>query len=183
MTQRSAETGEHYISHNRSEYLQMVRRAAGGGLLMSVTTLLKFGLAALAFSAFWGGFWAGVNYSISFVLIQLLHWTVATKQPAMTAPAMAAKLKDMQSSEDATHTLEAFVDEVANLVRTQVAAILGNVLVVFPAALILSLLWWQMFGATPLDAAHAQSTLDSLHVWALRPCLPPTPGCCRLPAV
>ena len=164
VTERSAETGEHYISHNRSEYLQMVRRAAGGGLLMSVTTLLKFGLAALAFSAFWGGFWAGVNYSISFVLIQLLHWTVATKQPAMTAPSMAAKLKDMQSSEDATHTLEAFVDEVANLVRTQVAAILGNVLVVFPAALILSLLWWQMFGATPLDAAHAQSTLDSLHV-------------------
>ena len=164
VTERSAETGEHYISHNRSEYLQMVRRAAGGGLLMSVTTLLKFGLAALAFSAFWGGFWAGVNYSISFVLIQLLHWTVATKQPAMTAPAMAAKLKDMQSSEDATHTLEAFVDEVANLVRTQVAAILGNVLVVFPAALILSLLWWQLFGAAPLDAAHAQSTLDSLHV-------------------
>ena len=164
VAERSAETGEHYISHNRSEYLQMVRRAAGGGLLMSVTTLLKFGLAALAFSAFWGGFWAGVNYSISFVLIQLLHWTVATKQPAMTAPAMAAKLKDMQSSEDAAHTLEAFVDEVANLVRTQVAAILGNVLVVFPAALILSLLWWQMFGATPLDAAHAQSTLDSLHV-------------------
>ena len=164
VTERSAETGEHYISHNRSEYLQMVRRAAGGGLLMSVTTLLKFGLAALAFSAFWGGFWAGVNYSISFVLIQLLHWTVATIQPAMTAPAMAAKLKDMQSSEDAAHTLEAFVDEVANLVRTQVAAILGNVLVVFPAALILSLLWWQMFGATPLDAAHAQSTLDSLHV-------------------
>lgn len=164
VTERSAETGEHYISHNRSEYLQMVRRAAGGGLLMSVTTLLKFGLAALAFSAFWGGFWAGVNYSISFVLIQLLHWTVATKQPAMTAPAMAAKLKDMQSSEDAAHTLEAFVDEVANLVRTQVAAILGNVLVVFPAALILSLLWWQLFGATPLDAAYAQSTLDSLHV-------------------
>ena len=164
VTERSAETGEHYISHNRSEYLQMVRRAAGGGLLMSVTTLLKFGLAALAFSAFWGGFWAGVNYSISFVLIQLLHWTVATKQPAMTAPAMAAKLKDMQSSEDAAHTLEAFVDEVANLVRTQVAAILGNVLVVFPAALVLSLLWWQMFGATPLDAEHAQSTLDSLHV-------------------
>ena len=164
VTERSAETGEHYISHNRSEYLQMVRRAAGGGLLMSVTTLLKFGLAALAFSAFWGGFWAGVNYSISFVLIQLLHWTVATKRPAMTAPAMAAKLKDMQSSEDAAHTLEAFVDEVANLVRTQVAAILGNVLVVFPAALVLSLLWWQMFGATPLDAAHAQSTLDSLHV-------------------
>jgi hypothetical protein len=34
-------------------------------------------------------------YSASFVLIQFLHWTLATKQPAMTAPAMAAKLKDL----------------------------------------------------------------------------------------
>ncbi len=164
VTERSAETGEHYISHNRSEYLQMVRRAAGGGLLMSATTLLKFGIAALAFSAFWGGFWAGVNYSISFVLIQLLHWTVATKQPAMTAPAMAAKLKDMHTSDDPPGALAAFVDEVANLVRTQVAAVLGNVLVVAPAALALALLFMQLFGHPPLDAEHARSTLDSLHV-------------------
>lgn len=164
VTERSAETGEHYISHNRSEYLEMVRRAAGGGLLMSATTLLKFGIAALAFSAFWGGFWAGVNYAISFVLIQLFHWTVATKQPAMTAPAMAAKLKDMQASDDPPGTLSAFVDEVANLVRTQVAAILGNVLVVFPAALLLSLVVAQTFGSPPLTEEHAQEVLDSLHV-------------------
>ena len=33
--------------------------------------------------------------TVSFVVIQLLHFTLATKQPAMTAPAMAAKLKDI----------------------------------------------------------------------------------------
>ncbi|MBS7349110.1 MAG: site-specific recombinase [Comamonas sp.] len=166
VTERSAETGEHYISHTRAEYLQMVRRAAGGGLLMSVTTLLKFSLAALAFSAFWGGFWAGVNYSISFVLIQLLHLTVATKQPAMTAPAMAAKLKDVQSSQDSAGSLSAFADEVASLVRTQVAAILGNVLVVFPAALLLAWLWAQYgsSGQPLLDEQQALHTLESLHL-------------------
>jgi site-specific recombinase len=62
------------------------------------------------------------------VLIQMLHFTVATKQPAMTAPAMAAKLKDIQSD----GSIQEFVDEVAHLVRSQVAAILGNVLIVFP---------------------------------------------------
>ena len=31
------------------------------------------------------------------MLIQLLHFTVATKQPAMTAPAMAEKLADVAS--------------------------------------------------------------------------------------
>ena len=51
---------------------------------MAFTTMAKFGLYALALSAFWG-FWAGMNYAVSFVLIQLLHFTVATKQPAMTA--------------------------------------------------------------------------------------------------
>lgn len=158
MTERSAETGEHYITRNGKEYVQMLRHAAGGGLVMSVTTLVKFGLAALAFSAFWGGFWAGLNYAISFVLIQLLHFTVATKQPAMTAPAIASKLKNI----DEPGAIDSFVDEVANLTRTQVAAILGNVLVVFPAALGLSLLFYYAFGTAPLDEAHATHVLDSL---------------------
>lgn len=158
VTERSAETGEHYITRNSREYLQMLRRAAGGGLVMSVTTLVKFGLAALAFSAFWGGFWAGLNYAISFVLIQLLHFTVATKQPAMTAPAMASKLKNI--NEDGA--IETFVDEVANLTRSQVAAILGNVLVVFPAALGLAWLFSRARGHPPLDVVHATQVLDSL---------------------
>ena len=158
VTERSAETGEQYITRTGSEYLRMLRHAAGGGLLMSVTTMIKFGLAALAFSAFWGGFWAGINYAISFVLIQLLHFTVATKQPAMTAPAMASKLKDINEQ----GAVDRFVDEVANLTRTQVAAILGNVLVVFPAALGLAVLFNLAFGVPPLDEKHATEVLDSL---------------------
>ena len=97
VAERSAETGEHYITRTPAEYRAMVGKAAGGGAVMAFTTLVKFGLYALALSAFWGGFLAGVNYALSFVLIQLLHFTVATKQPAMTAPAMAAKLKELDS--------------------------------------------------------------------------------------
>jgi len=92
------------------------------------------------------------------VLIQLLHFTVATKQPAMTAPAMASKLKNI--NEDGA--IETFVDEVANLTRSQVAAILGNVLVVFPAALGLAWLFSQALGHPPLDVVHATQVLDSL---------------------
>ncbi|MBS0301358.1 MAG: site-specific recombinase [Proteobacteria bacterium] len=160
VAERSAETGEHYITRTGGEYLAMVRQAAGGGLVMAATTLIKFGLYALALSAFWGGFMAGVNYAVSFVLIQLLHFTVATKQPAMTAPAMAAKLKDLEGNE----AVESFVDEVAHLVRSQVAAVLGNVLLVFPAALGLALLIAQMLGRPAIDARHALHTLESLHL-------------------
>ncbi|MET1537740.1 recombinase, partial [Burkholderia sola] len=97
VAERSAETGEHYITRTGREYLSMLTKAAGGGFVMAFTTLMKFALYALGLSAFWGGLAAGINYSISFVLIQLLHFTVATKQPAMTAPAMAAKLKDLRA--------------------------------------------------------------------------------------
>ena len=160
VAERSAETGEHYITRTRSEYFAMVGNAAGGGAVMAFTTLIKFALYALALSAFWGGFLAGIDYAISFVLIQMLHFTVATKQPAMTAPAMAAKLKEM----DNVAGVEEFVDKVTYLVRSQVAAVLGNVLVVFPAALGLAWLWAWGTGTPVLDEAHALETLASLHL-------------------
>jgi site-specific recombinase len=97
VAERSAETGEHYIAHTRDEYRDMLQRAAGGGAVLAGTTLLKFGVMALGLTAFWSGFWAGANYAVSFVVIMLLHWTVATKQPAMTAPAMAQRLGDLKS--------------------------------------------------------------------------------------
>ena len=160
VAERSAETGEHYITCNRSDYFAMVRMAAGGGLVMAFTTLAKFGLYALALSAFWAGFAAGLNYALSFVLIQLLHFTVATKQPAMTAPAMAAKLKELGSS----NAIEAFVDEITHLVRSQVAAVLGNVLAVFPAVLLLALAIPLLTGGPAISHAQAEHVIDSLHL-------------------
>lgn len=158
VTERSAETGEHYITRDRASYLQMVKKAAGGGALTAITVLLKFGIYALGLSAFWSGLGAGLMYAASFVAIQLLHLTLATKQPAMTAPAMAARLRDI----DSDGAVNDFVDEVANLVRSQVAAVLGNVLVVVPAVVGIALLAQLALERPLLDAAHAAATLKSL---------------------
>ncbi|WP_313311224.1 site-specific recombinase [Pulveribacter sp.] len=160
VAERSAETGEHYITRTAGEYLAMVRKAAGGGAVMAFTTLIKLGLYALALPVFWGGFLAGINYAASFVLIQLLHFTVATKQPAMTAPAMAAKLNDL----DDDASVEEFVDKVTHLVRSQVAAVLGNVLLVFPVALALALGIGWLKDEPALDETHARQVLESLHL-------------------
>jgi site-specific recombinase len=160
VAERSAETGEHYITRTGAEYRSMLRKAAGGGALMAFTTMAKFGLYALALSAFWGGFMAGVNYAVSFVLIQLLHFTVATKQPAMTAPAMAAKLKELGSGD----AIESFVDEITHLVRSQVAAVLGNVLVVFPAVLALATAIALATGAPAISEKQAEHVFESLHL-------------------
>ena len=161
MAERSAETGEHYITRNRADYKQMLGKAMGGGAVTALTTLLKFMVVAIGLSAFWSGFWASVAYAGTFVLIQLLHFTLATKQPAMTAPAMAAKLKDIASDETPT-TLEDFVDEVTHLVRSQVAAVFGNVFMVVPAVLLVNGAIQLLLGQPMISAASAHHVLESL---------------------
>lgn len=158
LAERSAETGEHYITRTPAEYRSMLAKAAGGGAATALTTWAKFALGALGLAAFWGGFWAGAMYAASFMLIQLMHWTLATKQPAMTAPAMAAKLMDLNSGQ----AIEDFVDEVAHLVRSQVAAVVGNVGMVVPTVLALSGALWLASGAPMISRAEADYVFKSL---------------------
>lgn len=160
VTERSAETGEHYITRTREEYMGMLAKAAGGGAATALTTWAKFLLLALGLGAFWSGVWIGAMYAASFVFIQLMHWTLATKQPAMTAPAMAARLKDLSGG----GAIEEFVDEVANLVRSQAAAVVGNVALVAPCVLLLCAGLWLVSGAPMIDRAHADYVLHSLHL-------------------
>lgn len=159
VTERNAETGEHYITRTGAEYRQMLGRALGGGAVIGLTTLAKFGIAALGFTAFWGGFWAGVNYAASFVAVHLLHWTVATKQPAMTAPAMAAKLQGVASDDNA---VEGFVDEVAHLIRSQTAGIVGNLVAVVPVVLAAQGLAWWLMDEPLIGQYKAEHVLESL---------------------
>lgn len=158
VAERSSETGEHYITRTRGEYRDMLGKAAGGGALTAVTTWMKFAVMALGLSAFWGGFWAGVSYAASFVVIQLLHCTLATKQPAMTAPAMAAKLKDLSHP----GALDDFADEVTHLMRSQVAAVLGNVLAVFPVVVLISGAMQLALGQPMIGAKEAEYVFHSL---------------------
>jgi len=158
VAERSAETGQHYITRTRAEYKKMLGAAAGGGAVLAATTFIKFAVLALTLSAFWGGFWAGVNYAASFVAVQLLHFTVATKQPAMTAPAMAEKLTDLSSNE----AVEGFVEEVAQLIRSQAAGIFGNLAAVTPIVLAVQFACRAIFGVPLVGHADAVHVLESI---------------------
>ncbi len=158
VAERNAETGEHYITTDRAAWRDMLARAAGGGAVIAGTTFVKFAVYALGLTAFWAGFWSGVNYAGSFVIIMLLHWTVATKQPAMTAPAMAATLAE--GTDDAQ--IEAFVDRVAQLIRSQAAGIFGNLMVCGPLVLAVQLAWQAVFGVPLVGPKEAEHVLESL---------------------
>jgi site-specific recombinase len=165
VAERSAETGDHYITRDRAAYRDMLRRAAGGGAVIAGTTFVKFAIGALGLAAFWNGFWAGANYALSFVVIMLLHWTVATKQPAMTAPALAASLGALERAregEERDAAVSAFVDRVAQLIRSQAAGIFGNLVVCGP--LVLGVQWAARaaFGAPLVGPEQAEYVLHSL---------------------
>ena len=160
VAERSAETGEHYITRDRLEYRTMLGRACGGGAVIAGTTFVKFAVMALGMTAFWTGFWSGVNYALSFVIVMLLHWTVATKQPAMTAPAMAAALPSGRASSD--EELASFVDKVAQLIRSQTAGILGNLVVCGPLVLAIQWLAIALSGQPLVSKADAQYILQSV---------------------
>ena len=127
VAERHAETGAHYITRTWPEYRAMLRQAAGGGAVLAGTTFAKFGILTLGLAPFWAGFGAGLNYAISFLIVHLLHWTVATKQPAMTAPAMAAKLAELRTEAASEVRLGAASTAAAtNLAETTAAQFLAG---------------------------------------------------------
>ena len=160
VTERNAESGEHYITRNGAEYRQMLGAAAGGGIVMAFATWGKLAVIALGLSAFWGGLAAGLNYALAFVIVMLLHWTIATKQPAMTAPAMAAKLRDV----NAPGAIDNFVIEVMYLLRSQFAAIVGNLALVAPLALALGALASWLGWGTLMTTGHARHVIEEHHL-------------------
>jgi len=162
VAERHAETGEHYITRTRAEYRGMLRQAAGGGAVIGGTTFAKFGILALGLAPFWAGLGAGLNYAISFLIVHLLHWTVATKQPAMTAPAMADKLAGIRGTADDAAAIEGFVDEVTHLVRSQIAGIVGNIALVIPVVLAVQGLAWWALGRPLISDKDAHYVLHSL---------------------
>ena len=103
-------TGEHYLTHDRAEYTAMLWSAAIGGAVTGLTVLVKFALTGHGLPPFIEGVLAATNYALSFVAIHFLHGTLATKQPAMTAAAIAAKLNAARHR----RRLREFVDEVAS---------------------------------------------------------------------
>lgn len=132
LVERFSVSGEHYITRNTKEYRDMFKSAAGGGALTAITTLIKLIITKAQAPLFIEGLFHGINYAGSFLTISLFHFTLATKQPAMTAPALSLKLKNIKQRDQ----IQSFIDEVANLIRSQFIAAIGNVGLVIPVALI-----------------------------------------------
>ena len=156
MVEQTGDTGEHYIARNRHEWGAMGWSAAGGGALAVGTALGKYGLSTLPLAPLLLGLALAFNYTASFFLIQVMGFTLASKQPAMTAAALARAL---ETSNGQAREIEL----VAAITRSQAIATLGNVLAAIPTALLVSLLWIRFTGHGPLSPETALHSLHGSH--------------------
>lgn len=167
VTDNAAKTGEHYIAASRAEYFGMWRAAMGAGLLIAGMALVKIFASKLALAPVGYALAYSLIYGLGFVVIYMLHLTIATKQPAMTAQTIAGFLGEANNGR--VSDLERVVDLIAAVARSQLAAIGGNVLVALPTAMLIAGAWIKWHGSAPFaddKALHLLHDLDPLG-WAL----------------
>lgn len=134
ITNHTAETGSHYITSSRKEYMKMFYKASGGGIIVGALCVLKMLYGYFPGSDFFHAFLYSMNYAMGFVMIYLMGFTLATKQPAMTAATMTKVLSEEGGG---TRNNTEFAHLVSQLFRSQFIAFVGNVLLSFPIALII----------------------------------------------
>lgn len=160
MTESASKTGERYMTATRSEYFGMLRSAALGGLIIALMATLKIVLEWQGFAPLNAALAFCLNYGIGFVLIHILGGTVATKQPAMTANAIAASIGEARGKH---RDLDSLVELIARTVRSQLGAILGNIGVAIPMAVMIGGLVYVLSGSHFISPAQANVLLAEVN--------------------
>jgi site-specific recombinase len=160
VTENASRTGEHYITENRSEYYALMRSAMGAGVIIAMMAMFKIVFAKQHLAPLTEAIVFSLNYGLGFILIHILHFTVATKQPAMTAAAIAATIDN--ASDTKSKEMDNLVAMIANTMRSQLVAIFGNVVIAIPMAMLLA--WGVLYftGQSFIDADKANNLLADI---------------------
>ncbi|MDR2093479.1 MAG: site-specific recombinase [Azoarcus sp.] len=175
MTESAGKTGEKYITTTRREYFSMLGSAALGGFIIAFMSALKITLAARHMPPLTEALCFCLNYGIGFALIHILGGTVATKQPAMTANAIAASIEETRGK---IRDLDNLADTVVRTLRSQFAAILGNLGLSIPVAILFSFVFQYLFDGAFIDAAKADELLADASPFSGAPFFAAVAGVC-----
>ncbi|MEC7816705.1 MAG: site-specific recombinase [Pseudomonadota bacterium] len=162
VTENASDHGEHYIAGSRREYLSMLGSAAGGGFIIAFMALIKILILQLELTRGWETLWVSLNYGLGFMLIHMLHCTVATKQPAMTAASIAEKVEQGEHGRANARKLAELLIRVG---RTQFVAIIGNVAVALTVAFAVGWAYLHYQGQPLISTDRYDYMLGGIHPW------------------
>ncbi|MBC6493171.1 hypothetical protein ACFSQD_03275 [Flavihumibacter stibioxidans] len=153
--------GEKYITTNPEEFRLLFRSAVGGGFIVSFVAVIKNLLGKLVLPPFWMGFLYSTNYAAGFVAMDRTNTTLATKQPAFTASAVANSLDSKKHK--GQPDLKNLAITIGNISRSQIASFAGNLLVVFPLTYLLVWLMEYSLGYRIVNGEQALKLLGDQH--------------------
>ena len=162
VTEYAGKAGEQYITATRGEYFSMARAALGAGACIAVIAFLKLLFHGAELAPLNEMLVYALNYGLGFALIYTFGFTIATKQPAMTANAIAASIGEAKGK---ARDLENLITLIARTTRSQIIAILGNVAMAIPVAITVSLIWLPLFKHPAISIAEAEKLLASHHLF------------------
>ena len=120
----------------------------------------KINIAGWGLGDFSTALLSGLNYGLGFMFIHMVHCTVATKQPAMTASRIAESVEQGDKVRGAVEgKLAKLLIDVA---RSQTVAVFGNVCIAVLVATLVSLSFAQNNGRPFLDADAVAYQFKSL---------------------
>lgn len=160
IVRQAGHTGGHYIAQTRPQLKRIFRAAVGAGFVIAIMALIKIDIAALHMPPVLQSICYCGDYALGFVLIHMMGFTVATKQPAMTAAALAAAIPD--GNRVKLPELDGVADLCVKTARTQAVAITGNIILAFPTAFLLSWLWETYFSYPFVSPEKAHHLLEDL---------------------
>lgn len=161
VTENASKTGEHYVSTDKHGFLDMYIASAGAGVIIAIMATFKILASRLILAPLMQAFLYSMNYAFGFMLIHVLHFTVATKQPAMTAAALASTVQHRKGSK--TAQIAELAALIINIIRTQFIAILGNISIAIPTAALITYLWQALTYEPLLTHTKASALLYSLN--------------------
>ena len=167
VTDHASAHGEHYITETRGEYFEMARSAMIGGIIIAFMAGFKILLGKAQMPPLTGAIAYCLNYGLGFCLIHILHGTVATKQSAMTANAIAASISE---SGGKLRDIETLVRLMACTLRSQIVAILGNIGVAIPLSALITYAVFRFSGehfVSAEKAAHLLADQSLIHSGAV----------------
>lgn len=159
ITQNKSNRGTQYIAHGKQAYFALFRSAAGAGILIALMSLLKIHIERIGLAPLPETVLVSLNYGLGFVLVHILHFTIATKQPAMTAASFAAEVERGESGRAAHRKLARLLIDVN---RSQWAAVWGNVSTAIALASTIALGAAWLRGAPLLSPASVDYQLQSI---------------------
>jgi site-specific recombinase len=159
ISERNGASGEHYIGHSGEQLTKILISSIGAGIIVVPMAILKLWLMHNPFPPLIHALMIWAVYSMGFLAMQFLGYTLATKLPSFTANYLANRLREQKD-----HNLnEGLREEVRLLIRSQSTALAGNILGLVP--LVVFIVWMMSYfsGKGLLLPHEAANVLNGLN--------------------